>query len=84
VPIQQALDRAAERLDDAQTVRLDAHDAHARLRRVTDGQLDARAASPAGPHERAPASLGEGRREQELDRSPAGVPREDPGRDDAR
>jgi hypothetical protein len=84
VPIQQALDRAAERLDDAQTVRLDAHDAQARLRRFTDGQVDARAAPPAGPHERAPAALGEGRREQELDRSPAGVPRQDPGRDDAR
>src|SRR5262249_10853927 len=76
--------RPAERLDDRETVGLDAHDAHARLGRGTDGQLSARAAAPAGPHERAPASLDEGRREQELDRSPSGVPRQDTRRDDPR
>src|SRR5262249_22289560 len=84
VQIEQALDRTAERLDDPETVGLDAHDAHARLGRGTDGQLSARAAAPAGPHERAPASLDEGRREQELDRSPSGVPRQDTRRDDPR
>ena len=84
VPIEQVLDRAAERLDDAETVRLDAHDAQARLRRGADDELDAGAAPAAGPHERAPASPFEGRREQELDRSPAGVPRQDARRDDAR